>query len=80
MSDVVVVVFTLNRSFYPTTSAVLPVSFLILHPREIPGTNYVVTVREKPNAEESRYIGKSSASVPGTRVTGTTKRKTAPEK
>ena len=43
MSDVVVVVFTLNRSFYPTTSAVLPVSFLILHPREIPGTNYVVT-------------------------------------
>ena len=33
----VVVVFTLNRSFYPTTSAaaVPPVSFLILHPREI---------------------------------------------
>ena len=29
------VVFTLNRSFYPTTSsAVPPVSFLILHPRE----------------------------------------------
>ena len=26
---------TLNRSFYPTTSAVPPVSFLILHPREI---------------------------------------------
>ena len=32
---VVVVVFTSNRSFYPTTSAVHPVSFLILHPREI---------------------------------------------
>ena len=38
---VVVVVFTLNRSFYPTTSAVPP-AFLILHPREIPGTNFVV--------------------------------------
>ena len=32
---VVVDVFTLNRSFYPTTSAVLPVSFLIPHPRGI---------------------------------------------
>ena len=32
---VVVVVFTLNRSSYPTTSAVPPVSFVILHPREI---------------------------------------------
>ena len=32
---VAVVVFTLNRSFHPTTSAVPPVSFLILHPREI---------------------------------------------
>ena len=31
----VVVVFTLNRSFHPTTSAVTPVSFLIVHPREI---------------------------------------------
>ena len=30
----VVVVFTLNRSFHPT-SAVTPVSFLIVHPREI---------------------------------------------
>ena len=30
-----VVVFALNRPFYPTTSAVTPVSFLILHPREI---------------------------------------------
>ena len=33
---VAVVVFTLNRSFYPTTSAVPPMSYLILHPREIP--------------------------------------------
>ena len=32
---VVVVVFALNRSFYPTTSAVPPVSFLILHPGDI---------------------------------------------
>ena len=32
---VVFVVFTLNRTFYPTTSAVHPVSVLILHPREI---------------------------------------------
>ena len=32
---VAVAVFTLNRSFYPTTSAVPPASFLILHPREI---------------------------------------------
>ena len=31
----VVVVFTLHRSFYPTTSAVHPVSVLILHPREM---------------------------------------------
>ena len=29
-----IVVFTWNRSFYPTTSAVPSVSFLILHPRE----------------------------------------------
>ena len=31
---VVVVVFTLNRSLYPTTSAVPPMSFLIFGPRE----------------------------------------------
>ena len=30
-----VVVFTVNHSFYPTTSAATPVSFLTLHPREI---------------------------------------------
>ena len=52
----IVVVFTLNRTFYPTTSAVPPVSFLILHPREMPGTNCVVTdsETEKPNAKASR--------------------------
>ena len=33
--DVVVVVFTLNRSFYSATSAVPPVSFPTLHPREV---------------------------------------------
>ena len=32
---VVVVVFILHRSFYPSTSAVHPVSVLILQPREI---------------------------------------------
>ena len=32
---VVVVVFTLNRPFYPSTSAEPPVSFLVLHPSEI---------------------------------------------
>ena len=32
---VVVVAFTLNRSFYSTTSGVHPVSVLILHAREI---------------------------------------------
>ena len=42
----VVVVFTLNRSFYPTTSAVPPVSFLILHPREIQ-ILWSKTVRQK---------------------------------
>ena len=36
----IVLVLTLNRSFYPTTSAVPPVFFLILHPRD---TNSVVT-------------------------------------
>ena len=31
----VVVVFTLNPSFYPTTSVIHPVSVLIIHPRKI---------------------------------------------
>ena len=43
---VVAVVFTFNRSFYPTTSAVPPVSFLILHPREIQ-IMWSQTVRQK---------------------------------
>ena len=38
---VVVVVFTLSHSFYPTASAVHRVSVLSLRPGEIPGTNYV---------------------------------------
>ena len=45
---VVVVVFTLNRSFYPTTPAVPPVSFLILHPREI-NIPWSQTVRQRKN-------------------------------
>ena len=58
---------TLNRSFYPSTSTVPPVSFLMLHPREIPGTNYVVTDSETEKNRKSLKIkvGKSSASVPG---------------
>ena len=52
---VVVVVFELNRSFYSTTSAVPPVSFLILHPREIP--NYVVTDTEKEKNQTIKNQG-----------------------
>ena len=48
-----VVVFTSNRSFYPTTSAVHhPVSVLILHPTYCRDTNSVVTqtaVRQRDN-------------------------------
>ena len=53
--DVVVVVFTLNRYFYPTTLAVHPVSVLILHPREIQ-IMWSQTVRKRKNkiANESR--------------------------
>ena len=51
---VVVVVFTLNRSFYPrTSSAVRPVSVLII----LVDTNSVVTDSEtekKTNAKDSR--------------------------
>ena len=52
---VVDVVFTLTkkRSFYPTTSAVPPVSFLILHPGDIQ-IMWSQTETEKTNAEESR--------------------------
>ena len=64
---IVVVVFTLNRYFYPTTSAVPPVSFLILHHREI---NYVVTDSETEKNQTSLRIkvGKSSASVADARA------------
>ena len=50
---VTAVVFTLNRSFYPATSAVPPVFFLILHPRETQ-IMWSQTETEKPNAKESR--------------------------
>ena len=50
---VVVVVFKLDRSFYPTTSAVPPVSFLILHPRETQ-IMWSDSETEKSNAKESR--------------------------
>ena len=62
-----VVVFTLNRSFYPTTSAVPPVSFLILHPREIQ-ILWSQTVRQRKTKRQRIKVGKSSASVPGTRA------------
>ena len=60
-----VVVFTLSRSFYPT-SAVPPVSFLI-HPREM--QNYVVTHSETGKTKRKIIkVGKSCASVPGTKA------------
>ena len=49
-----VVVFTLNPSFYPTPSAVPPVSFLILHPRAITSAAVTDSETEKPNAIDSR--------------------------
>ena len=62
---VAVVVFTLNRSFYPTTSAIPPMSFLI-HARD---SNSVVTVTQRKNKSRERIkVGKSTASVPGTRA------------
>ena len=64
----VVVVFTLNRSLYPTTSAVPPESFLILHAREIQ-TLWSHTVGQRKTKRRERIkVGKSSASVPGTRA------------
>ena len=53
------VVFTLNRSFYPTTSA-HPVSVLILHPREILRTNYVVTDCGRKTKTTALNQGKAS--------------------
>ena len=47
-----VVVFTLNRSFYPTTPAVSPVSFLILHPRE---TQIMLSHSEAEKIEQQYY-------------------------
>lgn len=41
-TDYVCIVFTVSRSFYPTTP-LHPKSVPILHPREVPGTNFVVT-------------------------------------
>ena len=64
---VVVVVFKLNRSFYPTTSAVPPVSFLILRPREIQ-ILLSQTVRQRKTKRYRIKVGKSSASVQGTRA------------
>ena len=49
----VFVVFTLNRSFYPVTSAVPPVSLLILHPREIKITWTQLSVR---HTKPKRYV------------------------
>ena len=53
-----------------TTSAVPPVSFLILHPREIQ-ILWSQTVRQRKTERQIIKIGKSSASyrsVPGTRA------------
>ena len=75
---VVVVVFTLNRSFYPTTSALPPVSFLSYPINR--DTNYVVTdcCTEK-NQTSLIKVGKSRASVPGATKEHNNK-KTPPEK
>ena len=71
---VVVVVFTLNRSFYPTTSPVPPVPFLILHPRELQ-ILWSQTVRQRKTKRWRIKVGKSSASVPGTRARQTNKKR-----
>ena len=57
MMYVVVFVFTLNRAFYPTTSAVPPVSFLILHTGEIQ-ILWSRWDREETNAEDWRWANK----------------------
>ena len=68
---VVVAVFTINRSFYPTTSAPHPVSVLILYPREIK-KNCDHRLRQKKNivATQSRQANQN-ANVPGTRESTT---------
>ena len=56
------------RSFYPMTSAVPPVSFLILHRREIQ-ILWSQTVRQRKTKPRYRIkVGKSSAGVHGTRA------------
>ena len=55
---VVCVVFTLNRSFYPTTS-VHPVSVLIVHPREIE-IMWSHTVRQRKTKTTAINQGKAS--------------------
>ena len=63
---IVVVVFTLNRSFYPTTLAVPPVSVLFPHPREI---HILWSDSEAEKTKRSRFnVGKARASVPDTRA------------
>lgn len=49
----VVVVFTVNLSFYPTSAHPVPV--LILHPRTIPGTKYVVADCETEETKISAH-------------------------
>ena len=67
------VVFTLNRSFYPTISTAHPVSILVLH-RINRDTNSAVTDWDrKKNKKSSRSnqgskAGKSNGDVPGTRA------------
>ena len=67
---VVGVVFTLNRSFYPATSAVYPVSVPI-HPTD---TNSRVTDSETEKNEQNNgelievLVGKSNTNVLGTRA------------
>ena len=64
-----VIVFTVNRSFYPTTSAVPRVSLLVLHPREIGILRSLTeTHRKNQSRELIKVRGKSSANVPGTRA------------
>ena len=61
----VIFVFTFNRSSYPTTSAVPPVSFLTIHPGEIQ-ILWSQTVRRRKNKRKRIKVGKSSGSIPGT--------------
>ena len=69
-SGLTVVAFTkINRSFYPTTSAIHPVSVLIFRPKT--DTNYEGTYRKtektKIIANHSK-VSKTNADVPGTKA------------